>query len=844
MGLFGSKYKHYQDISFQPLRSEPYEHYAYAKKQIIFALGGNLGKYGQEIAKYKRDYKKSFSQHLIDKLNITPYTTSVTQKDFSVLIDYLINEKGISDFDEIHTLEDHDNTYGDEDVDEVAVCDHLMEDTSYPYKFYDNDNDYEYYTNFNTTDITDDTVRLRIVSIEMISDGIEINMNHRRYTYTVDADNNVTQHDEGEGTITLDSARYYFAKAYYFTESDHDNTDVFAWIPPSLYPEGGLDGSAGSTLEFFPLMKMRSEKQIFGDCRASDSCTAEQEKKWRNQKRALKSFGVALDSIENALDNDQISDYRVGLAVAPDDAVRSVAIAKYMYRFFDHIGGERPEAINSWGLIRNRSFSFEINGLEVEASFSLREYIESGTIPRDSDVHEYKVKVTQAITNRERYYNDVKELYDDNIGGSLTDIEEMYNAVVSWYHEDTDDDDRKKAYNQLPPEDYKTTKLGHKYLFAFCKPSEFEDVLKEELFLIEDDIRLYNIDSYKVHRVLPSDEDSKYYAKMDRTGSEVEVAEAENGDNSRVLEATRITIYKQITSSEYRVFEYEMGRLEYEVDGHTAKINHDKADGTFRFFALKDIIDDLSYKEYVAVYDMSLCGMAYCHQRVKLKWYQRAGFRLFLQIAMIVVSVVITVGTGGAGASVGAALTNVAMNLAIAMAITYVAQRLASSIGGDLGVAIATIAAVAAFVYTGQIDPSLSTQMFLKTSDMYIKLKSQELADEATDLQEDYNRFKREIDVKARLMAESLEISDFSGYSTGAILENINNRRLSAGSMPLTKEYIESIGDSEWKLDSVPPIDYNLAETLYNRSNTIPPSVYDFEPAMQVLDKFGDTTNG
>jgi hypothetical protein len=252
----------------------------------------------------------------------------------------------------------------------------------------------------------------------------------------------------------------------------------------------------------------------------------------------------------------------------------------------------------------------------------------------------------------------------------------------------------------------------------------------------------------------------------------------------------------------------------------------------------------MKYKEYVAVYDRSLCGLAYCHQRVKVRWYQRAGFRLFLQIAVIVVSIVITVGTGGAGAGVGAALTSAAMNIAIAVAITYVAQKLASAIGGDLGVAIATIAAVAAFVYTGQLDPSSSAQLFLKTSDMYIKLKSQEIADKSKELQEDYNRFKREIDIRTRLITEALEMSDYKGYSSDAILENINNRRWFAGSMPLTKEYIESMEDDDWKLDAVSPIDYNLAETLYNRSNTIPPSVYDFEPAMQIIDKFGDTTNG
>jgi hypothetical protein len=127
---------------------------------------------------------------------------------------------------------------------------------------------------------------------------------------------------------------------------------------------------------------------------------------------------------------------------------------------------------------------------------------------------------------------------------------------------------------------------------------------------------------------------------------------------------------------------------------------------------------------------------------------------------------------------------------------------------------------------------------------MYIKLKSQEIADKSKELQEDYNRFKREIDIRTRLITEALEMSDYKGYSSDAILENINNRRWFAGSMPLTKEYIESMEDDDWKLDAVSPIDYNLAETLYNRSNTIPPSVYDFEPAMQIIDKFGDTTNG
>lgn len=856
MGFFSSSYKNYQSISFQPLKSEPYGELAYAKKQIVFALAGNLGRYGNEIAKYKRDYRSTFSDSFVSKLGIEPEVKTVKNIDYSDIRQYII-DSGVANLESIIDLEDKNNSLGDNPPKE-DVLDYFMSSSSMPYLL--NSDGYDYYCNVNSTAKENGVIRWKINNISFLDSNNDIELDYTEYEYVLNdqgtpepEDDTIDEVLNGPGSQAYDCAEFFYAKAYYFTTDDTEDTTRFALVPYEYFTDSMSTDSNIADIELAPIMKIESKKQILSSCYDEEegtfdvgSCTLEERTKWRNQQRALKRYGVSLDSVQSMLDNEEIDDFRIGLAISPEDAARSIAVSKYMFSFFDSIGGEENAPIHT-GIERNRTIPFEINGLEVRTRFNLEEKTYTGTIPKPEDCKEYKIKLTQAVTNSDRYYDDIKDIYDSYIGGGLTDIRDMYNAVVNWWKEDKNDEDRDSAYNKLPPSDYYKNTFGHKYTYAFCTPDEFEDILHDEIHInIADEgdtpdwVRLYNIVSYKEHRVLPTVESDKYYTVMSKYETNYK-----DGIVVHRNDVIKIELYKQVSSNQYKKFTYSSGKLEYEIDGHSASVYHSEADGTFRFFLTKDAVKGLRFKEYVAVFDRSLCGLAYCHTRVKVKWYQKAGFKLFLQVVMIVASIAIAVFTGGAGSSVSAAIVQVAVNMAVAYAITYIAMEISEAIGGDIGVAIAAIAAVAAFYFTGSFDTNSTAQLWLTASDVYFKLKTNQVQEETKRLQEDYDRFKREMRVKTRMLQESIELMSNNGYTREAILANIANQAYNDGftNTMLTDEIAKSIEEDEWKLPEVKPVDYDLAETLYNSTTEIPDTVYNFNGKMREIEVFGSSQN-
>jgi len=844
MGLFSSSYKYFQSISFQPLKAEPFGEFLYSRRQFLFASDANSRIFGKEMWKWKNDYRKRSNDALAAKLNAQPELMPVEYNSYDAIVDYIKNTLEVDDFYSIlHIYEKSNEILGEEFPEDEfpeawqVVYQWLIWDGFFLWRFYDDEEDYYYYASQNTTEKVDDLYRVK-VNNEYLSDSkaeavLEYTLLY--YEESEDEEGNVIieEENQGDNVAVVDAKQWFYISVSWIDKTDgktHTSEEEMLYIPYDIYTGSASEVENEELLEFAPIFQLKGDNEPV--------------EVQLDQRRMLKTFGLSMDAVQGMIDNGDIDDFRIGYAVAPDDAVKSASIAKYLFEFFEIVGGSDFDGtIRPLGLQRNRTIKFSVgedeNELTVQISFNLEERTVDGQVDIPDGFDEYKVKLKQKLSNADIYYDDVKDVYDDAIGGSETDITAMYNAVVDAYNDNPDD--YEEFYNRLPPSGYNRTSLIRKNTYAFSTPEDFDVVLFDELYFNVGDEdepeyeQYWEIDSYKRYHTLKSSDFDGLYAQLIYDQNVEMLEDPETGElEESDLESVMIIIRKNISDTQYKEYVYRSGMLEYEIDGHTAKVYHDKADKTFRLFMLNKYLDRKRFREYTAVYDRSLCGLAYCQERVKVRWYERAWFGTFLQI----VAIVITVYTAGAGAGISATLISMATTYAIA----YVAMKLAEAIGGELGVLIGTIVAVTAMYFNPAGSGMSVSDIWLTTSDTYLKMESVKVKDDIEKMKSMYEEYKKEIDKYMYYIEQEMNYMDSLGYSKEAIIKNIANRAYNEGytDVYFDIETVNSMEEEDWKLPEVKGVDYNLAETLYNQSTEIPKSVYEFEDRLYAVTRFGD----
>jgi len=307
----------------------------------------------------------------------------------------------------------------------------------------------------------------------------------------------------------------------------------------------------------------------------------------------------------------------------------------------------------------------------------------------------------------------------------------------------------------------------------------------------------------------------------------------ETGDDFYIVKAVKkvtIELRKKIDANSYKRFVYTAGKLEYDIDDHTAKIYHDTADSSFRMFMLDGYMRGLPFKEYTAIYDESMVGLAYSHVSVYVKWYQRKGFSFIVQVVLIVVSIF----TSGA-----TSYLVVAARVALAYAIGAIAMRISDYVGGDLGVILGVIFAMVSFYFTGSLNVESASGMWLKAADMYMKLESQKQKNEAEQTIKALRKLKKEMNRKMIELRQSMEASEYSGMDRAVIIAKIASEMEVDDSGFFNEGLVSAVEEQEWRLNEVKPVDYDQAETLYNRTVNIPRDVYEFEHNMIKIEMFG-----
>jgi hypothetical protein len=526
--------------------------------------------------------------------------------------------------------------------------------------------------------------------------------------------------------------------------------------------------------------------------------------------------------------------------MAPEDSIKSAAIAKYMFHFFEEIGGGNPLIAEKIGAERNIEYEFEVNGLTVKQSFYLAEDIIDEPMT-DGVYGGWKIRLKQSVSNRQRYGPKIEEMYTEHIGGSASTLTEKYNTFVDLHKNNPDSTDYMDWYNELPPADYYKTTLLKKYAYAFCYE---EDIASSIYYSMHSDIsaegedpefvKYWSMDTYKSFNTLRGDEESEYFASVVAVDTPQSVHIPSETDSGfylvKAVKKVTVEIRKKINNNSYKRFIYTAGKLKYDIDDHIAKVDHDTADSSFRIFMLDGYLRNRPFKEYTSLYDESMVGLAYSHVSVYVKWYQRNGFRFIVQVVLIIIAI-FTYGS--------TSYLIIIAKMALAYAISKIAMKLSEYVGGDLGVILGVIFALVAFYFTGTLDTNSTIGAWLKVADMYLKLESQKQLHEADQTMKALRKLKKEMNRKMIELRQAMEATEYSGMDRAVIIAKIADEMEVDDSGFFNEELVSAVEEQEWKLNEVKPVDYNQAETLYNRTVNIPRDVYEFEHNMIKIEMFG-----
>ena len=185
-------------------------------------------------------------------------------------------------------------------------------------------------------------------------------------------------------------------------------------------------------------------------------------------------------------------------------------------------------------------------------------------------------------------------------------------------------------------------------------------------------------------------------------------AEDEIGDTICTPYSRIVMHYQKDIETVEQIIIYDL-REEYLVSNVSVQTDlmHDIAGDRLRMILPLDLMNQLRYKDFVAVYERSLHLMAHSTQSIRVKWYQQSWFSSIIRIIMVVVSIaLIAISFGSDTAEVaeldatlagmldiqagtfGYILVN---SVAASLTIKFIVQQIMSHTSGDVGIILSAI---------------------------------------------------------------------------------------------------------------------------------------------------------
>ena len=824
----------------------------FAQRRFKMLLIDDMESYGMEMWRYRHNYRRSPTEEYLEEQGVLPEPNTFYTSDATAFYDNL----EVEDMKVIEDIEPPEEFYGStitKDSSTILILSRFMNEDGLYGAFYSGG--YYFHTNVNGNDVTEGDKKYELVNgsleftlkedlVQGFGVPTDVHANFDVYTVRYDEENEeyYTEYSYST-TFTKDTTQYAFSKLLYRTK---DNEFAFppiideVYISPYFTIDNYLLTTDPVTLNFSPVIPIRGEFQA----------PAEEAK----EKKLLRKLGVDFSLLTSMVNNDQIDDLRLTYALAPHEALKSSAICKYMYHFFEEVGGEEDGVFTRGNLTEgNREIEVIMNNdaltapepeLTMTYKFILFSKEVTGLIPNNNS-QDYKVKIKQNITNRQKYRLMLEEVYSDYIGGGGSGMssEDMYMTILNAYLANPTNTTLIKAHNELPPKDCMNDKKPSRVVYAFADPNAMVDSMKETLsFKLDpnsDDVTvIYDIVWYRPYNTGVTDA-TLYHATSETKLISLSTSVKMNHHKVAFI----IKIYKQITPTKYREYTFTRGSISYEINGErTAEAEYKDGDSNFKFVTIYDYVKHLKFKEWVAIHDSSVCAIIYVHQRIKVKWYQTAGWQLVFQIIMVVISIAVTVATAGAGATVATVLTDMVINFIVAYAVAKLIDFISGTVGGTLGSILAVASFVAISIATNGAsitDPAL----WLQSADIYMKAELRTMKIEAEEARKTYENFMAEMDKKSALVADSMQNYIASDENREIALEKLVRGNYSSN-LKMTLDDIDKIFDESWKNPPMRTMMLDPEEELVRTNVRIPRPTIRFREALSSSFKEGDVTHG
>lgn len=204
-----------------------------------------------------------------------------------------------------------------------------------------------------------------------------------------------------------------------------------------------------------------------------------------------------------------------------------------------------------------------------------------------------------------------------------------------------------------------------------------------------------------------------YSFTLDKTVVNANVMEV--GTYSNVLETASdsqgTTFYRRIlryqaTPTQYRQIIVTNFLLTYQISGQQIEVTF-ASPSDLRLVLPLNVFNNLKYRDWVDVYEQSLCMLAYSYEEVRLKWYESPAFAIIMKIVAVVVTI-LTWYIGGA--SVGAAIWALAVGVGLSYAIELIVDVMIDmGFSPELAYAVGAVLAIVATMY----NPNAGTEVWL-----------------------------------------------------------------------------------------------------------------------------------
>ena len=236
-----------------------------------------------------------------------------------------------------------------------------------------------------------------------------------------------------------------------------------------------------------------------------------------------------------------------------------------------------------------------------------------------------------------------------------------------------------------------------------------------------------------------------------------------SSDGTTQVVDDKMTLRFQGSATQYQEIVITEFSQTYVISGQTMVAVLSSGSEFCRLLIPIDILNNLRYKDFVEVYENSLCMLSYAVEVIKIKWYQTGAFSMVLTIVAVVIAAL----TWGGGAALVAMVAG--------MAVSKILMWVAEAIGGELGAIVAAIIVVVAAVMFGV--PMTDPNIWIQTASVFLGAMNQHYSHELDKVMADQEAYTREMEEKEEDLAEKMkEYEDFNPYTFDPAYTGKRNR--------------------------------------------------------------------